>query len=158
MLWSKCCGQNGFYKMTSVGTQMWHIEALGLKCDYVCLSPVVTKVVCWTGVQSMQMLVAGISNLAWTAVVWPPPSLLSNFFYWQKQPCTVDIVKIVDQGDFSDVTLVGEDGKEKSPPQLQILTLSQNWKSLFWTSGFSKGYGVLYQLVPKPSKKKGKNL
>ena len=34
--------------------------------------------------------------------------------------------KIVDQVDFSDVTLVGEDGKEKSPPQLQILTLSQN--------------------------------
>ena len=94
MLWSKYCGQNGFYKMTSVGTQMWHIEALGLKCDYVCLSPVVTKVVCWTGVQSMQMLVAGISNLAWTAVVWPPPSLLSNFFYWQKQPCTVNIVKL----------------------------------------------------------------
>ena len=28
--------------------------------------------------------------------------------------------------DFSDVTLVGEDEKEKSPPQLQILTLSQN--------------------------------
>ena len=80
--------------MTSVGTQMWHIEALGLNCDYVCLSPVVTKVVCWTGVQSMQVLVAGISNLAWTAVVWPPPSLLSNFFYWQKQPCTVNIVKL----------------------------------------------------------------
>ena len=47
--------------------------------------------------------------------------------------------KIVDQVDFSDVTLVGEDGKEKSPPQLQILN---------WSEPYSIGLSVVQLLLP----------
>ena len=53
-----------------------------------------------------------------TGFLWDRISVGTGFLLKKK--------KIVDQVDFSDVTLVGEDGKEKSPPQLQILTLSQN--------------------------------
>ena len=86
-------------------------------CDKSCLldrRPIYAGVGCWNLKPCMDC--SGLT----------PSFPIVKFLLLAKATMYSEYSKIVDQVDFSDVTLVGEDGREKSPPQLQILTLSQN--------------------------------